>query len=123
MQTLGFNYRITDIQCALGLVQLKRLSSFMERRRELWNYYNERLSDIEGFTLPKEREGVCSCWHLYVAQVISRDRVLNYLHSQGIGAHAMYIPIHLQPYYQRRFGYIKGDFPKAESYFQKSLVL
>ena len=123
MQTLGFNYRITDIQCALGLVQIKRLPSFRYRRREIWNYYNERLSDIEGFIPPREREGVCSCWHLYVAQTTLRDSLLAYLRSQGIGAHAMYIPVHLQPYYQRRFGYKRGDFPKAESYFNRCLVL
>jgi len=123
MQELGFNYRITDIQCSLGLVQLKRLPFFIRQRRRIWDYYQKRLSGIKGLTLPKERKGACSCWHLYAAQAEERDNLLMYLRSRGIGAHAMYIPVHLQPYYQKRFGYRRGDFPRAENYFDKSLIL
>jgi len=123
MQELGFNYRITEIQCSLGLVQLKRLPFFIRQRRKIWDYYQDRLSGIEGLTLPKERNGACSCWHLYAAQAEERDKLMMYLRSRGIGAHAMYIPVHLQPYYQKRFGYRKGDFPRAETYFDKSLIL
>ncbi len=123
MQELGFNYRITDIQCSLGLVQLKRLPFFIRQRRKIWDYYQDRLAGIEGLTLPKERNGVCSCWRLYAAQAKERDKLLMYLRSRGIGAHAMYIPVHLQPYYQKRFGYRRGDFPRAETYFDKSLIL
>ncbi|MEW5801196.1 MAG: UDP-4-amino-4,6-dideoxy-N-acetyl-beta-L-altrosamine transaminase [bacterium] len=123
MQELGFNYRITDIQCSLGLVQLKRLPLFIRRRREIWTRYQEQLACIEGLTLPVERKSACSCWHLYAAQAEARDELLMYLRTRGIGAHAMYIPVHLQPYYQRRFGYRRGDFPKAENYFEKSLIL
>ncbi len=123
MQELGFNYRITDIQCALGLAQMKRLPFFIERRREIWHYYNERLSDIDSLRLPKESEGAYSCRHLYVVRAADRDSLLTYLRSKGIGAHAMYIPVHLQPYYKRKFGYKKGDFPNAESYFDECLIL
>ncbi|MEW6380744.1 MAG: UDP-4-amino-4,6-dideoxy-N-acetyl-beta-L-altrosamine transaminase [bacterium] len=123
MQELGFNYRITDLQCALGLVQLRRLPFFLARRREIWAHYQERLSGIGELVLPKERDGVRSCWHLYAAQAQARDKLLIHLRSRGIGAHAMYIPVHLQPYYRRRFGYQRGDFPRAEHYFSRSLIL
>lgn len=123
MHELGYNYRLTDFQCALGLVQLRRLDEFVKRRREIWEYYTNELSGIDRFTAPIERESVRSAWHLYVAQVERRNKLFNYLRERNIGAHAMYIPVHLQPYYQKNFGYKKGDFPKAEAYFEKCLVL
>lgn len=123
MHELGYNYRLTDFQCALGLIQLKRLDEFIKRRREIWEYYTSELKDIEGFNTPIEREGVHSAWHLYVAQAEKRDDLFNYLSEKDIGAHAMYIPVHLQPYYQKNYGYKKGDFPKAEAYFKKCLVI
>ena len=123
MQELGYNYRLTDFQSALGLAQLKRLDEFIERRREIWKYYTSELSEIVGFTVPIERKGVRSAWHLYVAQVERRDELFNYLREKDIGAHAMYLPVHLQPYYQKKFGYQKGDFPNAEAYFERCLVL
>lgn len=123
MHELGYNYRLTDFQSALGLAQLKRLDGFIERRRDIWKYYNNELSGIDGFSAPVERAGVRSAWHLYVAQVERRDELFNYLREKDIGAHAMYIPVHLQPYYQKNFGYQNGDFPKAEAYFDKCLVL
>ena len=123
MQELGYNYRLTDFQCALGLVQLRRLDEFIKRRREIWEYYTNELSEIDGFTVPIEKNNARSAWHLYVAQVKRRDELFNYLRERNIGAHAMYIPVHLQPYYQKNFGYKKGDFPKAEAYFEKCLVL
>jgi len=123
MHGLGYNYRLTDFQCALGLVQLNRLDEFVKRRREIWEYYTNELSEIDGFTVPIEIENVRSAWHLYVAQVERRGELFNYLREKDIGAHAMYIPVHLQPYYQKNFGYQKGDFPKAEAYFDKCLVL
>lgn len=123
MQALGFNYRLSDLHAALGLAQLRKLPSFREKRRALWAYYNEGLVGMEGFSTPTEREGAYSCWHLYVAQARSRDKLLEFLHRRSIGAHVLYIPIHLQPYYQRRFGFRKGDFPKAEAYFRQCLVL
>jgi len=92
MQELGYNYRLTDFQCALGLVQLKRLDEFIKRRSEIWKYYTTELTEIDGFNTPVEREGVCSAWHLYVAQVERRDEPFNYLRERDIGAHAMYIP-------------------------------
>jgi UDP-4-amino-4,6-dideoxy-N-acetyl-beta-L-altrosamine transaminase len=123
MQELGYNYRLTDFQCALGIAQLRHLDDFVDNRREIWKYYNNELTGVDGFTTPVEREGVRSAWHLYVAQVERRDELFNYLRERNIVAHAMYIPVHRQPYYQKHFGYQKGDFPNAEAYFDKCLAL
>ena len=123
MHELGYNYRLTDFQCALGLIQLKRLDEFIKRRREIWKYYTTELAEVDSFDTPVEREEASSAWHLYVAQVEKRDELFSYLREKDIGAHAMYIPVHLQPYYQKNFGYKKGDFRKAETYFEKCLVL
>jgi UDP-4-amino-4,6-dideoxy-N-acetyl-beta-L-altrosamine transaminase len=123
MHELGYNYRITDIQCALGLVQMERLDQFVTRRREIWTHYNNALEGIEGFQTPVEREGAQSAWHLYAAQADERDQLLRFLHDNGVGAHAMYIPVHLQPYYQEHFNYQVGDFPYSEAYFRKSIIL
>jgi perosamine synthetase len=123
MQSLGFNYRLSDVQSALGLIQMKRLEQFIEIRRKLWKKYNDALGDINGFILPKERENVNSAWHLYAARTPHRDQLLNHLRSKGIGAHAMYIPVHLQPWYKKQYGYQTGDFPVSEHYFNTSLVL
>ncbi|CAB1068232.1 Bacillosamine/Legionaminic acid biosynthesis aminotransferase PglE; 4-keto-6-deoxy-N-Acetyl-D-hexosaminyl-(Lipid carrier) aminotransferase [Olavius algarvensis Delta 1 endosymbiont] len=123
MHTLGYNYRITDFQCALGLAQMERLDQFVTRRREIWTQYSSALEGIEGFQIPVEREATRSAWHLYAAQADERDELLKFLHEKGIGAHAMYIPIHLQPYYQKHFSYEVGDFPYAEAYFKKSIIL
>lgn len=123
MHELGYNYRITDIQCALGLAQMERLDQFVTRRREIWAHYNDALEGIEGLQTPVEREDARSAWHLYVAQADERDDLLRFLHDNGVGAHAMYIPVHLQPYYQEHFNYQVGDFPCSEAYFGKSIIL
>ena len=123
MHQLGYNYRITDLQCAIGLTQMQRLDQFVAKRRKIWKFYNSKLAGIKGFKVPVESNGVRSAWHLYVAQATQRDELIAFLHKNGIGAHAMYFPIHLQPYYQKHFGYRKGDFPKAEAYFKKCLIL
>ncbi|MBU4001129.1 MAG: UDP-4-amino-4,6-dideoxy-N-acetyl-beta-L-altrosamine transaminase [Proteobacteria bacterium] len=123
MQDLGFNYRLTDIQCALGSNQMNRLDEIIEKRRSLWRKYNQALKDIDKLTVPAERDWAFSAWHLYVATTVHRNDLLKELRQSGIGAHAMYIPVHLQPWYRRNFGFKAGDFPVSESYFDKCLVL
>ena len=123
MQTLGFNYRMTDIQSALGIVQMSKLDKFIEKRRSLWRAYNDAFKDIAELSVPIEKEGVQSAWHLYVARTANRDSLLKTLREKGIGAHAMYIPVHLQPWYQKKYGYKKGDFPNSEKYFETCIVL
>lgn len=119
-QLLGFNYRMTDIQAALGLSQLERLDSYVERRNRLARHYDEALADLP-LQLPGIRPGNCSAFHLYVVRLKSRDgagehrRVFDKLREKGIGVNLHYLPVHLQPYY-RRLGFAPGQFPEAESY-------
>ena len=129
MQELGYNYRITDIQCALGLSQLRRIDSFVRRRREIATRYAEAFESIPGLTLPQEPADVRSSYHLYVLQLpIERLRggrrtVFDALFARKIGVNVHYIPVHLQPFYQQRYGYRPGDFPSAESYYRRAISI
>jgi len=126
MQELGFNYRITDFQCALGLSQLKKLDKFIQRRREIVEIYNKELSKIEEIILPKERPYVKSSWHIYYIRLKNfqrRKEVFERLRKKGIGVQVHYIPVHLQPYYRNNFGYKEGDYPKAENYYSSSITI
>jgi UDP-4-amino-4,6-dideoxy-N-acetyl-beta-L-altrosamine transaminase len=123
MQSLGYNYRLTDLQCALGLAQMDRLDSFINKRRTLWEKYNSAFNQLNDLILPTERPGIFSAWHLYVARTRYRNELLKILRENGIGAHAMYIPVHLQPWYRQHYGYGLGDFPNAESFFESCIVL
>lgn len=125
-QLLGFNYRITDFQCALGLSQLKRLDRFVEKRRKIAGYYNENLSGIEGLTLPYIDQDDGSSWHIYCVRLKNsaiRRRIFDRLRKAGIGTQVHYIPVHLQPYYRKNLGCRKGDYPKAERYYSGALTL
>jgi UDP-4-amino-4,6-dideoxy-N-acetyl-beta-L-altrosamine transaminase len=118
---LGFNYRITDLQCALGLSQMRKVVPFVERRRELVQRYRSLLPDREDVRLLTEIPGRRSSYHLLVAQLQGgperRRAVFERLHAAGIRVQVHYIPVHLQPWYRRRFGYRPGDFPQAEDYY------
>ena len=118
---LGYNYRITDLQAALGESQLRRLDAFLERRRELAARYDRLLADLP-LTRPAQHADGVSAWHLYVVQVENRRRVYDALKAAGIGVNVHYIPVHLQPHY-RRLGFTPGDFPQAEAYYAKALTL
>jgi len=126
MQELGFNYRITDLQCALGLRQLARLDEWVTRRRTIAQRYTEAFRSLPEVTIPAEREWGRSSWHLYVIQLdpdrVSRRDLIARLRQQGVQAQVHYIPIHLQPYY-RRLGFKPGMYPLAEAYYQKALSL
>lgn len=128
MQELGFNYRITDLQCALGLSQFDKLDYFVAMRREIAAKYNEAFKDIECIKTMKEPEKSKSTWHLYVVQIDfqrlgkSRSLVMNKLREKGIATQVHYIPVHLQPYY-KKMGYKKGDYPVAEQYYKLCLSL
>ncbi len=129
MQELGFNYRLTDIQAALGLGQLKKIKRFIKRRREIVKRYNQVFKYVPFLTVPHEREDVFSAFHLYVLQIDfdginkSRTRVMQELREKGIGTQVHYIPVHLQPYYREHFGFKDGDFPVSEDYYNRCLSI
>ncbi len=129
MQELGYNYRITDIQCALGLAQLRRLDAFVSRRREIAAMYATAFADIPGLDIPQEPPEVRSSYHLYVLQFPveklkgGRRSVFDELVKKNLGVNVHYIPVHLQPYYQQRYGYRVGDFPAAEQYYKRAISI
>ena len=126
-QLLGFNYRMTDLQAALGLSQLKRLPALHAQRIEMANRYDELLADLP-VLLPVRLDDRVSAWHLYVIEIDDkktsqpRGAVFGKLREAQIGVNVHYIPIHTQPYYTR-LGFKLGDFPVAERYYERALSL
>jgi UDP-4-amino-4,6-dideoxy-N-acetyl-beta-L-altrosamine transaminase len=124
---LGFNYRITDFQAALGWSQMQRLDDFVKRRHELVERYNVELQDLP-LTTPYQHPGTYPSWHLYVIRLQpdrlarSRREVFEALRTTGIGVNVHYIPVHTQPYYQQ-LGFQEGDFPESERYYQEAISL
>jgi len=126
MHELGFNYRLTDIQCSLGISQLNKIEKFIDRRRELVKIYNEELSEIEKIVLPLEKPYIKSSWHIYYIRLKDfnkRKFIFEKLQDYKIGVQVHYIPVHLQPYYQKNLDYKAGDFPKAEEYYKSTITL
>jgi len=125
----AFNYRITDIQCALGLSQLKKISKFIKRRREITAKYNKAFKNVKEIIIPVERNYVKSVWHIYPIQLdlqkikVGREKIFKELRKKGLGVQVHYIPLHLQPFYEKKFGYKKGDFPVSERYYQRAITL
>jgi UDP-4-amino-4,6-dideoxy-N-acetyl-beta-L-altrosamine transaminase len=125
---MGYNYRITDIQCALGISQLNKLDKFIRRRRELVKKYNEYLSQIDGVIIPYEAEYSSSSWHLYVIQIelekfkVGRKEIFEALRAENIGVNVHYIPVYYHPYYQK-LGYKKGICPNAEILYERMITL
>jgi len=124
MQELGFNYRLTDIQAALGVSQLKQAKNNLKKRKDIVRRYNEAFKKIKNADLlcPNIDSGFGHAYHLYIIQTDKRKELYEYLKIKGINCQVHYIPIHLQPYY-KKFGYKKGDFPVAEKYYEKCLSL
>ena len=123
MHELGFNYRLTDIQCALGTSQLKKLDKFIVRRKEIAKMYNEAFSGMERIDFIKEKEGFDSSRHLYVVLVENRKNVFNWLTAEtNVGVNVHYIPVYFHPYY-RSLGYERGLCPMAEEYYSRSISI
>jgi len=129
MVMLGMNYRLPDINCALGFSQMKRLDENLARRREIAAMYGARLAGLPGLILPTARADVNPAWHLYAVRVdaskltVGRAEVFRALRAENIGVNVHYIPVHLHPYYRERFGYKGGEFPVAEAAYEQLLSL
>ena len=126
---LGWNYRITDIQCALGLSQLKKMKQFIRRRKEIVRKYRQAFQGIDSVTIPYERPDGNSNFHLYVLMFdfekidISRAQLIRELRQGGIQTQVHYIPVHTQPFYRENFKTRWGDCPNAESYYERCLSI
>lgn len=124
---LGYNYRMTDLQAALGVSQLTRLSEFIEKRQDKAHTYNKKLKTLP-ITLPEQHPDTSSSWHLYIIRLQlnkidkSHPQIFSALRDAKIMVNLHYIPVHLQPYYQN-IGFKKGDFPVAESYYQEAISI
>jgi UDP-4-amino-4,6-dideoxy-N-acetyl-beta-L-altrosamine transaminase len=126
MVDLGYNYRITDFQCALGLSQLAKLGSFVARRREIARRYMEALKPLSSLWLPMQSEGSESAWHLFVVRVAGdaakRRPFFDRLRRAGLGVQVHYIPVYWHPYYTD-LGYEKGLCPVAEDFYNRAVSL
>lgn len=129
MTDLGYNYRITDFQCALGISQLRRLPERLKRRRAIAAQYAQRFAHEEAITPLASRENTMHAWHLYVVRLgtdgdpINRARVFQHMREAGIGVNVHYIPVYLHPYYRRTLGTTHGLCPAAESAYEQILTL
>ncbi|WP_341322420.1 UDP-4-amino-4,6-dideoxy-N-acetyl-beta-L-altrosamine transaminase [Solibacillus sp. FSL H8-0523] len=124
MTDLGYNYRMTDLQAALGVSQLKKLDTFIAKRQELAEHYNQALVNVEGIKIPQQLANTKSGWHLYMIQLehANRKEVFNAMRAANIGVHVHYIPVYWHPYY-RDLGYERGLCPVAEAWYEKALTL
>jgi len=128
MHYLGYNYRITDIQCALGFSQLKKIEMFIKRRIEIASMYDEAFKDIDLIATPP-KPTYSDSRHVYHIYPILLDRRVNRkeffmkLREKGILAQVHYIPVHLQPFYRKKYGYKNGDFPIAEDFYKREVTI
>ena len=121
MQELGFNYRLTDFQAALGLTQLEKADKGLARRREIARYYTAKFAGSRVDTsLANSGDG--HAYHLYVIKTKNREQLYDKLREHHIYAQVHYIPVHMMPYYQN-LGYRKGQYPLAEAYYEECLSL
>ncbi len=127
MQVLGFNYRITDFQCALGISQLRKLPASLARRRQIADQYYELLSGQTGITLPPlpKNKDTTHAFHLFPVLFTEKNRKEVYLSlkEKGISGQVHYIPVHLQPYYREHFECKSGDYPVAEAFYQREISI
>lgn len=123
MVDLGYNYRISDIQCALGLSQLEKLPEWIKQRQKIAGMYDQFFAENNLSSPLTVRQDRTHVYHLYVVQMKNRDKVFSDLREQGIGVNVHYVPVHLHPYYQKKFGYGKGLCPVAEKAYEQLITL
>jgi perosamine synthetase len=129
VEDLGYNYRLTDFQCALGLSQLRKLPGWLARRRQIAGYYDRTFGDVPGIRPLAVRPDAEHAYHLYVVEVdpdvvpVGRARIFAALRAEGITVNVHYIPVHLHPLYRRRFGTGQGLCPVAEQAYERILSL
>jgi UDP-4-amino-4,6-dideoxy-N-acetyl-beta-L-altrosamine transaminase len=122
---LGFNYRLTDVQAALGTSQLRKLDRFLARRRAIAAAYDAALADVDALELPGRRDGVQSGWHLYVVRTrdpAQRRPLFERLRAEGIGVQVHYLPVYWHPHYTS-LGYLRGQCPRAEAFYRGAISL
>jgi perosamine synthetase len=128
-ERLGYNYRLSDINCALGIVQLSRIEQFKARRRQVAKWYQEMLVDDDRLILPAEPAGCDMSWFVFVLRLAERftrrqrDSVLEAMRSQNIQVGNYFVPVHLQPFMVEQFGFKQGDFPVTESVCERTIAL
>ncbi len=127
---LGYNYRLSDVSCALGIAQMRRINEILKKRKEVAQMYHQQLIGIEGIMLPSVSiDGIERSWFVYVIKLTDkyskqdRDIILQKLKAEGIGCSNYFTPIHLQPFYVEMFGYKKGDFPITEHVSERTIAL
>jgi perosamine synthetase len=129
MVLLGFNYRLTDIACALGLSQLGKLSANLARRREIAARYTAAFRTVPGLIPPSVRAGVNPAWHLYPIRIdlakltVDRGQIFRALRAENIGVNVHYIPVHLHSYYRDQIGHSDGECPVAEAAYEQLISL
>jgi perosamine synthetase len=129
MVLLGFNYRLTDIACALGISQLTKLSANLARRREIAERYTRAFRTVPGVIPPSVHADVNPAWHLYPIRVdiaklaAGRGEIFRALRAENIGVNVHYIPVHLHPYYRQQFGHSDGEYPVAEAAYERLISL
>jgi len=129
MVLLGFNYRLPDIVCALGIQQMKKLDANLARRREIAAAYTKAFHEIPGVIPPCLRAEANPAWHLYPIRLdlatlkADRAQVFRALRAENIGVNVHYIPVHMHPYYREKFGYRGGEFPVAEDAYTRLISL
>lgn len=129
MTDLGYNYRITDIQCALGISQLKKADQWLKRRSDIAAQYNESFSGLQGINLLETNQGCLHAYHLYVIKIddqvlrVDRSKVYSALRAEGIGVNVHYLPVHLHPFYRHKYSAQKGLCPEAERAYQSIISL
>lgn len=129
-ERIGYNYRLSELQCALGIVQLERIEEMLKKREAIAQLYNERLGGVKGVRTPHVASNVKMSWFVYVIQIDpqvgglrERDEIILKLRARGIACSNYFPPIHLQPCYRQQFGYREGDFPITEETSQRTIAL